>query len=68
MSLGSFCRSESMNTMISPEENSIPADMAAVWPKLRRNIMTLMLRSFFAMSLSIFGDASMLPSSMKMIS
>ena len=45
MSAGSFCRSPSIGMMISPDAASKPADMAAVWPKLRRKRMTLTRRS-----------------------
>ena len=37
MSAGSFWRSPSIGTITSPRAWSKPADMAAVWPKLRRS-------------------------------
>ncbi len=40
MSAGSFWRSPSIGTITSPRAASIPALIAAVWPKLRRKRIT----------------------------
>src|SRR5919206_168193 len=63
MSAGSFCRSASMNTSTAPRAWSMPAAMAAVWPKFRRSWTMRARRSRRAMLASSAKPASRLPSS-----
>ena len=44
MSAGSFCRSPSIGMTMSPAAWSKPAAIAAVWPKLRRSLISLTRR------------------------
>jgi hypothetical protein len=68
MSAGSFCRSASSVTVISPRTASKPAANAAVWPWLPSSTTTRTRGSFSAISRSTARLRSFEPSSTKTIS
>jgi hypothetical protein len=67
-SRGSFCKSESSVIMMRPRAALMPAQSAADWPQWRASLCPRMSGSRVAHSFKAAQEASVLPSSVTMIS